>query len=96
LGIRYWVQDDSEFLAELAMELPYAQVTPSRHIEIYFSDLRCADPNLSCDQTSLYDEIFHADDGAYATGFAMDDLSESGIESLRITEAAWTEALPLK
>src|SRR5262249_17416335 len=47
LGVRYWLEKDTEFLSDHSKQLGYVQNTPSRHIEIYFSDRRTVDPKLS-------------------------------------------------
>src|SRR5271170_2270004 len=50
IGVRYWVQQDTEFLAEYTKRLDYVKVDPKRHIEVYFSSDRAIEAKLSCDQ----------------------------------------------
>ena len=58
LGVRYWLDQGTEFLVDHTKRVEYVQAVPSRHIEIYFSERRAIDPRLSCDQAFLYDAIF--------------------------------------
>jgi hypothetical protein len=92
LGVRYWLRADTEFLAEYSRGMSYVQATPSRHIEIYFSEVRKADPQCSCDQDFLYDAIFCSEDGEYAIAFGTGGLSESDLRSLESLGANWVAA----
>lgn len=92
LGVRYWLRSDTEFLTEYAKGKEYIQAESPRQIEIYFSERRGADAELSCDQDFLYDAIFRSDNGDYAIAFGMGGLSESDLRSLESVEAIWTEA----
>ena len=92
LGVRYWLRSDTEFLIEYAKGKEYIQSESPRQIEIYFSERRGADAELSCDQDFLYDAIFRSDNGDYAIAFGMGGLSESDLRSLESVEAIWTEA----
>jgi len=89
LGVRYWLSEGTELLEEHARVLTYTKVDPSRHIEVYFSERKDFDANLSADQEFLYDPVFRSDDGSYALGFAMDGLSESDIRNLENAQADW-------
>lgn len=95
LGIRYTPFEQTEFLTRELKDLAYVEADPPRHIEIYFSERRAIDPNLSCDQALLYDAIFRSDDGEYAIGFGMEELSESNLRSLETMGAEWVVARPL-
>ena len=92
LGVRYWLRTDTEFLVDYAKGLGYVLPDPSRYIEIYFSERRGLDPQLSGDQDFLYDAVFRSDDGAYAIGFGMGGLSQSDMRSLQNFGSAWSEA----
>lgn len=96
LGVRYWLEQDTEFLVEHTKLMKYVQAVPSRHIEIYFSERRAIDPRLSCDQAFLYDAIFRSEDGEYAIGFGMEELSDANLRSLRDTGAEWADVHPLE
>ncbi len=89
IGVRYWLDTETEFLIDHTAGLSYIQPDPSRHVEIYFSDNRAVDPQLSGDQDFLYDAVFRSDDGAYAIGFGMGGLSETDLESLKRVETDW-------
>jgi len=89
LGVRYWLRSDTEFLVEYAQKLGYVEADPARHIEIYFSERRGVDPQLSTDQDFLYDAVFRSDDGVYAIGFGIGDLSEAELEGI---ETVWADA----
>lgn len=92
LGVRYWLQTDTQFLVEYAKGLGYVQADPPRYVEIYFSERRGFVPQLSADQDFLYDAVFRSDDGVYAIGFGLGGLSESEMRSLQGIEARWAEA----
>jgi hypothetical protein len=96
LGVRYWLEKDTEFLIDHCRGLSYVQTTPSRHIEIFFSDGRAVDPKLSCDQAFLYDAIFYSDDGEYAIGFGIEDLSAQDLQALQNGEVEWADARRLE
>lgn len=76
--------------------LSYVKADPPRHLEIYFSHRREFDEKRSCDQEFLYDAIFRSDDGEYAIGFGMEELSESNLRSLEKAGAEWAVACPLE
>lgn len=82
LGVRYWLNSSTEFLATYANSLRYVIVDPSRSIEVYFSDHRAFEPKLSCDQAFLYDAVFRAADGEYAIAFGSEDLSTADLNAL--------------
>jgi hypothetical protein len=82
LGVRYWLNEETEFLAQHVHGLAYVIVDPSRFIEIYFSHRRDVEPQRSADQDFLYDPVFRSDEGEYALGFAIEDLSESELRSI--------------
>jgi hypothetical protein len=96
LGVRYAPSEDTEFLIERVTNLSYVKADPSRDIEIYFSQKRTVDAKHSCDQAFLYDAIFHSDDGDYAIGFGIEELSETDIYTLEKAEAEWAAARPLE
>jgi hypothetical protein len=96
LGVRYTPFEDTEFLTEHTTKLSYVKVDPSRHIEIYFSEKRAIDAKRSCDQEFLYDAVFRSDDGDYAIGFGIEELSETDLHSLEKAEAEWAAAHPLE
>lgn len=96
LGVRYWLNEGTEFLAQQAHALDYVSVDPSRFIEIYFSDRRQVAPKLSADQDFLYDPVFRSDDGEYALGFAMEDLGESDLRNIEKAQADWGAFRPLE
>jgi hypothetical protein len=96
LGVRYTPLEQTEFLTQELKGLAYVKVDPPRHVEIYFSEHRAVDPKLSCDQAFLYDAIFRSDDGEYAIGFGMEELSESNLRSPEKARAEWTVARPLE
>jgi hypothetical protein len=96
LGVRYWLREDTEFLVGLTKGLSYVEAVPSRHIEVYFSDRRGVDQGRSSDQAFLYDAIFRSDDGEYAVGFGMEELSEANLRSLQDTVTQWTEVQPFE
>lgn len=87
LGVRYWLNEGTEMLAQQARVLDYVSLKPSRFIEIYFSDRRDVDPKLSADQEFLYDPVFRSDDGEYALGFAMEGLGESDLRNIENAQA---------
>ncbi len=91
LGVRYWLEQDTEFLVDYTKPLGYVQAVPARHIEIYFSERRAVDPKLSCDQAFLYDAIFRSDDGEYAIGFGVEELSDDNLRSLQDARAEWVD-----
>ncbi len=82
LGVRYWLNASTEFLATYTASLSYVIVDPSRSIEVYFSDRRALEPKLSCDQAFLYDAVFRAGDGEYAIAFGAEDLSTADFNVL--------------
>ena len=92
LGVRYTPFEETEFLTQEVGALGYVKADPPRHLEIYFSDRREFDEKLSCDQEFLYDAIFRSDDGEYAIGFGMEELSESNLSSLEKSGAEWAVA----
>jgi len=96
LGVRYTPFEDTEFLIEHTSRLAYAQTDPPRDIEIYFSEKRSFDEKRSCDQEFLYDAVFRSDDGDYAIGFGIEELSETDLYSLEKSEAEWVAARPLE
>jgi hypothetical protein len=96
LGVRYWLNEETEFLTQEAEGLPYANVDPSRFVEIYFSDRRDIEPQQSADQDFLYDPVFRSDDGEYALGFAIKDLNESELRSIENAQANWCVFQPLE
>jgi hypothetical protein len=91
LGVRYWLEQDTEFLVDYTKRLGYVEAVPARHIEIYFSERRAVDPKLSCDQAFLYDAIFRSDDGEYAIGFGVEELSDDNLRSLQDATAEWVD-----
>ena len=95
LGVRYGLNEETEFLGEQTRALDYVKVVAPGYIEIYFSDRRHFEPKLSADQDFLYDPIFRSDDGEYALGFAMEDLSESELRSIENAQADWGTFRPL-
>ena len=44
----------------------------------------------------MYDAIFRSDDGEYAIGFGMEELSEANLRSLQDTRAEWADVHPLE
>jgi hypothetical protein len=92
LGVRYWMDSETEFLADYAKDLPYIQIDPSRNLEIYFSERRTISQLHSGDQEFLYDAIFRSDDGQCAIGFGIGWLNDAEILSLQNTGARWAEA----
>ena len=96
LGVRYTPFNETEFLTERTKGLAYVKSDPPRHLEIYFSDRREFDDTRSCDQEFLYDAVFRSDDGEYAIGFGMEELSESDLRGLEETGAEWAVARPLE
>jgi hypothetical protein len=82
LGVRYWLNASTEFLATYAAGLAYVIVDPSRSIEVYSSDRRALEPKLSCDQAFLYNAVFRAGDGEYAIAFGAEDLSAADFNIL--------------
>jgi hypothetical protein len=91
LGVRYWLRVDTEFLINYAKGMDYVQADSLRHIEIYFSERRRTNPQLSCDQDFLYDAVFCSDDGEYAIAFGTGGMSESDLRSLGNLEAVWVD-----
>jgi hypothetical protein len=96
LGVRYTPFEETEFLTQEMSVLGYVKTDPPRHLEIYFSERREFDEKLSCDQEFLYDAIFRSDDGEYAIGFGMEELSESNLRGLERIGAKWAVARPLE
>ena len=83
-------------MVDYTKRMEYVQSVRSRHIEIYLSERRAIDARLSCDQAFLYDAIFRSDDGEYAIGFGMEELSEANLRSLQDTRAEWADVHPLE
>jgi hypothetical protein len=96
LGVRYSPFKDCEFLIERTAKLQYVKPDFPRNIEIYFSERREVEAGFSCDQDFLYDAIFRSDDGEYAIGFGMEELTEANLRSLGVVAAEWVVARPLK
>src|SRR5437868_1657772 len=82
LGVRYWLNDETTFIANLTERLPYVRVDPPNSIEIYFSDRRDVDPQISADQEFLYDAIFRSDYGEVAICFGVEALAPDEIRGL--------------
>ena len=83
-------------MVDYTKRMEYVQSVRSRHIEISLSERRAVDARLSCDQAFLYDAIFRSDDGEYAIGFGMEELSESNLRSLEKAGTEWAVARPLE
>jgi hypothetical protein len=91
LGVRYWLEQDTEFLVDYTKRLGYVQAVSTRHIEIYFSERRAVDPKLSCDHAFLYDAIFRSDDGEHAIGFGVEELSDDNLRTLQDAKGEWVD-----
>ena len=96
LGVRYSPFKDCEFLIERTAKLQYVKPDFPRNIEVYFFGRRSVEPKLSCDQDFAYAAIFRSDDGEYAIGFGMENLTESDLRSLEKAGAEWVVARPLE
>lgn len=92
LGVRYWLNSETEFMVGHTAGKSYVHADLSCYIEIYFSESRAVDAQLSGDQDFLYDAVFQSKDGAYAIGFGMGGLSEANLESLRSSGIVWADA----
>jgi hypothetical protein len=92
LGVRYCLQDYTEFLLGYTEKLAYVLAKPSHYIEVYFSDEREFDPRVSDDQDFLYSAIFRSSDGSYAIAFGAEDLQKSAQQNLAGMEVRWRVA----
>lgn len=89
IGVQYTPFEETEFLAELASQLPYIDIVHPCHIRLYFSEHREFDAQLSNNQDFLYDAVFRSEEGGYALGFAIDYLSESELRSIENAQTHW-------
>jgi hypothetical protein len=95
LGVRYWLNEETETLSRQPRQFDYLRVDGTRFIEIYFSDSRQVEPKLSADQDFLYDPVFRSDDGEYALGFALDGLGLTELRNIDGAQADWGTFQPL-
>ena len=96
IGVRYWLNGGVEDMVSQVASLSYLRIDPGRYIEIYFSDSRQIDRTRSVDQDFIYDPVFRSDDGEYAIGFAMENLSEMETLSIRNAPVTWEAFRPLE
>lgn len=93
LGVRYIGPfSDADALIAHIKNLDYVRVTPSRDLEIFFSEKRVSDPRLSGDQDFVYDAVFRSNDGEYAIGFGIDDMRQADLMGLERAPVGWVDA----
>jgi hypothetical protein len=90
LGLRYWPFPETEFLEEMTKTFSYARVRPKWGIEIFFFETRSEpNPELSCDQDFIYDQVFCSASGQYAIAFATDELNDQDFRTIAAADADW-------